>query len=307
MDKYLYTFRYHAEDTELYKLELKYVFGKENFLERTFTSDELIPMESTCFGEVILEILAFSEELEGLKEQLQKLPIYHDAKLDSLSLGFLPKCSFNDAMKILPYLKFYANMKNPSSIFLLTRNNDGWYFGKQVSKSQKLWNYHRKKKHTMSSAIPQVQARTLVESLYHSGHRSLIDFCCGSGTFLLDAVSFGMKCTGIDLNETMTEMTSKNLSDYNYTAAIEVANAASYSKKADCGVVDFPYGFHCTRDENEEKEIISNVLKNVKTGVFIFGSRCDELFGNYEIIEYLAIPAVNVTRHIYFCRNKNGI
>ena len=116
-----------------------------------------------------------------------------------------------------------------------------------------------------------------------------------------------MECTGIDLNETMTEMTSKNLSDYNYTAAIEVANAASYSKKADCGVVDFPYGFHCTRDENEEKEIISNVLKNVKTGVFIFGSRCDELFENYEIIEYLAIPAVNVTRHIYFCRNKDGV
>ena len=304
MQKYLYTFRLHHEDLLLYKLEQKYVFGNENFEERTFLSDNLIPMENTCFGEVILEVHAFAPELEELKPLLAELPVYHDAKLDDLPLGFLPKCSFNDCLKILPYLKFHANLKNPSNIFYLTRNNEGWFFGRQVSESKKLWTVHKKKKHTMSSAIPHVLARTLVEVLKHSGHESIIDYCCGSGTFLLEAASFEMECYGIDINENMVEMTKKNMSEFSYDCKLSTANAAEYEQQADCGIVDFPYGFHCTRDEDAEIQIINNVLSHVKTAVFIFGSQSDQLFENYKILEYIKIPAVNVTRHIYICTGK---
>ena len=304
MQKYLYTFRLHHEDLDLYKLEQKYVFGNEEFEERTFLSDSLIPMEETSFGEVILEVLAFAEKLEDMKPQLEKLPVFDDAKLDDLPLGFLPKCSFNDCLKILPYLKFHANLKNPTNIFYLTRNNDGWYFGRQVSKSEKLWSSHKKKKQTMSSAIPHVLARTLVEALKYSGHNSLIDYCCGSGTFLLEACSMNMNCTGIDINENMVSMSSENLKEFGYKADLECADATTFQKKADCGIVDFPYGFHCTRDEIQEKQIIKNVMSKVSTAVFICGSNSDDLFKEYQIVDYLKIPAVNVTRHIYFCRKK---
>ena len=304
MHKYLYTFRYHHEDTLLYKHELNYVFSKPNFEERTFLSDDFTPMENTCFGEVILEILAFGKTLDDLKKLLPALPTFEDAKLDTVSLGYMPKCSFNDAMKLLPYLKFHVNMKNPKNIYLLTRTEKGWYFGRKASESKKLWNMHRAKPQTMSSAIPHILARTIVEMLKHSGHNSLIDYCCGSGTFLLEACSYGMETYGLDLNENMVSMTQNNLNHFGYRSQLRTHNAAEFHKNADCGIVDFPYGFHCTRDEEAEKEIIQNAMKHVKTGVFICGSQCDELFQNYRISEYFKIPAVNVTRHIYFCVAK---
>ena len=305
MQKYLYTFRLHHEDLDLYKLEQKYVFGNADFEERTFLSDRLIPMENTSFGEVILEVLAFSKELPEMKTQLEALPVFEDAKLDNLSIGLMPKCSFNDCLKILPFLNFHANLKTPSNIFYLTRNNDGWYFGKQVSKSYKLWSNHKKKKQTMSSAIPHVMARTLVAALKYSGHESLIDYCCGSGTFLLEACSMDMKCTGIDINENMVNMTAANLNEFNFRADLVTANAENFELRSDCGIVDFPYGFHCTRDEEAEKRIIANVMKQVKTAVFICGSQSEDLFNNYLISDRLVIPAVNVTRYIYFCKNHD--
>ncbi|MCM8528680.1 MAG: hypothetical protein NE327_19300 [Lentisphaeraceae bacterium] len=304
MQKYLYTFRYHHEDLLLYKLELEHVFDKKDFEERTFLSDEFIPMEDSCFGEVILEILGFSENFDDLKVQLKELPVFDDAKLDSLSLGFLPKCSFNDAVKLLPYLKFHANMKNPANIYLLTRNNEGWYFGRKVSESRKLWNHHRSKPLTMSSAIPHILARTIVEILKYTGHKSLIDYCCGSGTFMLESCSFGLETFGIDLNPTMVDMSSKNLQHFSYEAQVNEANAIEYSQKADCGIVDFPYGFHCPRDEKAETAIVKNVMNKVKTGVFICGSECPELFREYKITHFFKVPAVNVTRNIYFCTVK---
>lgn len=305
MQKYLYTFRLHHEDHALYKLEQKYIFGKPDFEERSFLSDSLIPMEDSSFGEVILEVMAFSKELAEMRDQLETFPAFEDAKLNSLSLGHLPKCSFHDCMKILPHLKFYANLKNPSSIYYLTRNNDGWYFGRQVSKSNKLWSRHKKKKQTMSSAIPHILARTLVAALKYSGHESMIDYCCGSGTFLLEACSMNMKCSGIDINQNMIDMSAENLKEFNYNADLICADSAKTELKADSGIVDFPYGFHCTRDEEIEKQIIENVMKHVKTAVFICGSKSENLFSEYRIIEQLTIPAVNVTRHIYFCQKKH--
>ena len=304
MQKYLYTFRYHHEDSLLYKLELQSVFGKENFEDRTFLSDTLVPLEDTCFGEVALEILAFSENFDELKELLTKLPVFDDAKLDSLSLGFMPKCSFNDAMKLLPYLKFHANLNNPSNLYLLTRTKKGWYFGRKVSESKKLWNTHRKKPFTMSSAIPHLLARTIVELLKYSGHTSLIDYCCGSGTFLLESCSFGLKTYGVDLNPNMVEMSKNNLKHFEYNCQVQEGDAAEYAQNADCGIVDFPYGFHCQRDEKAEAAIIKNVMNKVETGVFICGSECHELFEDFKIEKFFKVPAVNVTRNIYYCTSK---
>lgn len=304
MQKYLHTFKYHHEDSILYKLELKYVFKKDNFEDRTFMSDKIEVLENTCFGEIVLEIMAYAEKFNDLKEQLVKLPIFDDAKLDSLSIGFQPKCGFHDAMKLLPYLKFHANMKNPANVFFLTRNKEGWYFGKKVSESKKLWNIHRSKPLTMSSAIPHLLARTLIGMLKHSGNNSIIDYCCGSGTFLIEACSYGMKTSGIDLNENMINMTQANLNHFNYKSNLSTQDAATFDETADCGIVDFPYGYHCQRDEDAEVAIIKNVMEHVSTGVFICGSNSDELFSNYQILEYVKIPAVTVTRHIYFCSKK---
>ncbi len=285
---------------------MKYLFKKNEFTGRFFFDDKIIPMECSSFGESILEIICQDESFEELKTKLSRLPVIDDVKLDSLSIGYEPHCSFDDVVKILPFLKMNANMKNPKIKLFLTRTRDGWFFGREVSVSHKMWSEHKKKKLTVSSAVPQLMSRTLVEVLKYSGSNSFIDYCCGSGTFTLDASSLGMACTAIDLNEKFVDMTRKNLQQFGYSAELKVANAINFSKCADSAVVDFPYGYHCVRDEEEEKLIIENVMQYVKLAFFIVGKKSHELFNKYDIIEYFSIPAVNVTRHIYLCRNKNG-
>ena len=162
MKKYLYTFKYHAEDTTLFQLEQKYVFNQEDTLSRYFHADEIINMEGTCFGEVILEIAKHAPSLAELKEKLKELPVLHDAMLDNLSLGFLPKASYNDIVRILPSMNIHANLINPKNIYLLTRTENNWYLGRVVSSSDKGWPQHRQKPETMSSAIPHILARTII-------------------------------------------------------------------------------------------------------------------------------------------------
>jgi predicted RNA methylase len=305
MKKYLYTFKYQQADSKLFALEQKYLFKKEPPQQRYFLSDTLVPMEGSCFGEVILEVSKCEPTLEKLKTSLKELPVLHDAMLDSMSLGFLPKASFNDMMKILPALYIHANLVNPKNIYILTRTEDLWYLGRVVSRSDKGWPQHRQKPETMSSAIPHVLARTIVTTLKAMGHKSLIDYCCGSGTFLIEAASLNLKCTGIDLNPNMIAMSRTNIDHFNYSVELETANACEFSKKADCGVVDFPYGFHCHRNEQEEEKIIINVMNNVKTGAFICGEDFSKKFLDlgFSIKEKLIVPAVNVNRYIYLVEN----
>ena len=90
-----------------------------------------------------------------------------------------------------------------------------------------------------------------------------------------------------------------------YAGKTTSANASEFELKADCGIVDFPYGFHCPRDEDEEERIIDNVMNRVKTAIFISGKDFTDKFSKRDLktIEKLVIPAVNVTRHISIVQN----
>jgi predicted RNA methylase len=301
MKKYLYIFKYHQEDELLFKLEQKYLFQR-NTSERYFFEDSLQPMEETCFGEVILEISAHESNFEQFKESLKELPVLHDAKLDSLSIGLQPHASFNHIIKLLPSLYIHANLVDPSNLYLLTRIEQDWYLGRVASKAQKAWNEHRQKPESVSIALPHKMARTIVLVLKSMGHKTLIDFGCGSGTILVEAASINLSCTGIDLNPNMIEISRKNLDHFGYKSELIVADASTFTQQADCAVVDFPYGYHCQRDPEVEERIIDNVMTHVKTAVFICGDDFSSKFLQRQLVikEMISIPSVNITRYIYF-------
>ncbi|NQZ58035.1 MAG: hypothetical protein HRT88_11305 [Lentisphaeraceae bacterium] len=306
--KYLYILKLHHEDQQLFELEQKYFFHRENKDERYFLSDDDFHLEETTFGEAQIEILASSEDFNDLGEQLRAtLPTLLEAKIEAKTIGFLPKCGFQDILRLLPYIKVHANLKNPQNIYVLTRTENHWFFGKKISSSSNAWVNHRKKPLTMSSAIPHILARTMVFTLKSMGCKTFIDYCCGSGTFLIEASSIGLQCTGTDSNENMCDMSIANLKHFSYKAAIEVADATKFSQKTDGAVVDFPYGFSCARDESEEDKIIANVSKHADISVFVCGQDLTHKFTErgLEIIEQTIIPAVNVKRHIFFIRKAN--
>lgn len=308
MKQYLHIFSYHHEDLKLYKLEQKYIYGQKNTQSRYFLSEEIQPISDSSFGETIIDVFHSASSLEELRLYLKEnLPFLEKVRMVNLSIGFLPKCSFNDLSKLFRSVKLSAELKKPDQIYILTRTEDTWFFGKQISNCPRQWSVHRSKPETMSSAIPHILAHSVVYFLKHLGSQTIIDFCCGSGTFCLEAASMNLKVTAMDLNPNMVEMTKKNMRHFGYDANYLNDNAATTTESADSGIVDFPYGFHCERDHEEETSIIKNSIKQTKWVCLIHGEDITQQIHTCggTVFEQIVIPAVNVKRYIHFVRKKD--
>jgi predicted RNA methylase len=309
MKQYLHIFRYHHKDTELHLLEQKYVFNQGNHEGRHFFSDQIHYLEDSCFGEAVIDIFHFAKEFDDLKDFLvENLPFLENVRLESLTIGFQPKCNFLDLSKFFTCLKLKAKLDNPDASYVLTRTEEGWYFGEKVSGSEKLWNIYRNKPETISSGFPHSMARTVLLCLKSQGAKSIIDYCSGSGTFSIEARSLRLETTAIDLNSTMVEMTKNNLSHYNLAATVIHTSATDFTQTADGGIVDFPYGYHCTRNIDEENQIIQNVIKNTQVSCLIHGEDLTEKIkqAGGELFDKVIIPAVNIKRHLHFIRSHHA-
>ena len=94
---------------------------------------------------------------------------------------------------------------------------------------------------------------------------------------------------------------------FNYSAKYLNDNAATTTATADSGIVDFPYGFHCERDHEEEISIIKNTIQGTKCLCLIHGEDITpqiESCGGM-VFERMIIPAVNVKRYVHFVRKKD--
>ncbi|MCM8537912.1 MAG: RsmD family RNA methyltransferase [Lentisphaeraceae bacterium] len=308
MKNYLHIFKYHHEDTELYKLEQKYAFAQGFSDLRYFESSSVQSIEESSFGVAVIDIFYKSESLDDLREHLKNnLPFLYEVRLANYSIGFEPNCLLKDLRSLFPVLKLTANLSDPKEVYLLTRTKSHWYFGRKVSHCPQLWINHKLKPETMSSAIPHMLARSSLLSFKKLGAKKVIDYCSGSGTFAIEGASLGLDMTAIDLNPKMTAMTRQNLKHFNYEAKTLTENAVTFSEKADVGIVDFPYGFHCQRDLDEEKLIIQNVIKSTKMSLLIHGEDISEFIekSGGEVFDKVIIPSVNLKRHLHLIRTKN--
>ena len=116
-----------------------------------------------------------------------------------------------------------------------------------------------------------------------------------------------MNVTAMDLNPNMVDMTKRNMQHFNYSAKYLNDNAATTTATADSGIVDFPYGFHCERDHEEEISIIKNTIQGTKCLCLIHGEDITpqiESCGGM-VFERMIIPAVNVKRYVHFVRKKD--
>ncbi|MCM8533376.1 MAG: RsmD family RNA methyltransferase [Lentisphaeraceae bacterium] len=308
MKSYLHIFKYHHEDTELYKLEQKYAFGQGFSDLRYFESSTIHSIEESSFGVAVLDIFYKSESLNELREYLKNnLPFLYEVRLANYSIGFEPNCIIKDLRSLFPVLKLTANLSDPKDVYLLTRTKDHWYFGRKVSHCPQLWVKHKLKPETMSSAIPHMLARSSLLCFKQLGVKTVIDYCSGSGTFAIEGTSLGLDVTAIDLNRKMIAMTRRNLEAFNFKATSLSANATNFEQQADLGVVDFPYGFHCQRDLEEEKLIIQNVIKCTKMSLLIHGEDISDFIekSGGEVFDKVIIPSVNLKRHLHLIRTKN--
>ena len=146
MKQLLHIFSYHHEDTNLYKLEQKHIYNQENTEARYFLDSKKHSIAESSFGEAIIDVFYSSSSFDQLKTYLsENLPYLKNVRLVNYSIGFLPKCGFNDLSRLFRSLKLSANLKNPEAVYILTRTEDKWYFGKKIEGCPKTWAIHRSK------------------------------------------------------------------------------------------------------------------------------------------------------------------
>lgn len=111
--------------------------------------------------------------------------------------------------------------------------------------------------------------------------KTIIDPCCGTGGFLIEAGIMGYELTGMDILPEMIQCTKNNLNYFgisNYELRLEDITKSKPEKQYDGLVTDLPYGKNTKSEKNIEesyKRFIRSIKKYSKNIVIITPSFID--------------------------------
>ncbi|MDD7985696.1 RsmD family RNA methyltransferase [Lentisphaera marina] len=285
----------------LAELESQSFFGFEISSDQRFVfSNEQVDISDSAFfdwgGEIIIQESNFEAYLEALKNaQVQVC----DARIETPSAGKHPKIKKDVLFEVLEYIEGTFNLSQPKERYAICRDHENWYFVKIFTEKLNRMFEHSKKPATFSSALNSISARVAINILKSAGPEFL-DCGCGSGSLTLEACYSGLKTTAIDRSAQAISMTSENLKHFNYSAEVHNKELKDWTSKHDSAVIDFPYGFSCTRDEEDELQNLSLLFPLVYQSVFFSSTDLRpqmEAIG-YQIVNHKVMKYPNVTRHI---------
>ena len=295
----------------LVELEFLALFGEElQYDQRHYYSDTLIDVTNSAFIYSVIEIILKKDSLEGIQQKIATaMPPLDDFRFDRTSIGTYPEVRRRDVFSLFPFLdevEGAPNINNPKHIFELTRDHEGnWLFGKQVSAQDKKYLEHKQKPRTFSSALSSHFACALVSSLKPAGNKFL-DACSGTGTVLLEACHAGLDVTGLDVNENMLEICQANIEHFGYQAKLTLEDSSKHQGTYNSAIIDFPYGFSCSRDLDNEHAIISNLVDKVDKAIFLTGEDQNEIFlqNGYTILYSNSMKYKNLDRYICYVQGR---
>ena len=102
-------------------------------------------------------------------------------------------------------------------------------------------------------------ARALI-NLTGARKGTIYDPFCGSGGFLIEAGSIGLKIIGSDVLPSMVAKAKENIKAYKIKARVSVKDATKLTTKMDYVVSDFPYGRN-TKQQNMPKLYLAFMKK----------------------------------------------
>ena len=298
---FLYLFRFQEFHYPLADLESQALLKQSiNIAQRFVTSQEKVDVTRSAFIDWGIEILASGNTLKELCDHLKLLKIeVHQARVEYPSAGLHPDVTKEHLFEVLEFVEGNFNLKHPEERYALTRDHHLWYFGKIHSSHSSKFLKHRQKPATFSSALNAITARTIINCLLDAGN-NFLDCGCGSGSVTLEACDSNLQVTAIDRSYQAVGMTRENVAHFGYEARIEQKDLMDWSEKHDSAVIDFPYGFSCKRDEEDEIKNIHHLFPLVKQVVFIASSDLSPLMTEigYQILNQKVMKYPNVTRYI---------
>jgi len=195
-------------------------------------------------------------------------------------------------------VKGFPNLDLPLHRFILALEIDRFWFGEIVAEPDHAYQQHDLKPYRTSSSLPSRLSRALVNLVTPSA-RSILDFCCGTGSILLEAQALGLVAYGSDRNPRMVGMSRKNLANFNYQGEVQLADASCTKRTAEAIVTDLPYGRYLLKDDRNVLGILKNAVHLAPIAVYVAGNDISHLL---EEAGYHNIEVFRVSKRPSFIR-----
>jgi tRNA G10 N-methylase Trm11 len=270
--QYIYAFSYDNTESELSKLESKYLFNQEDKDKLLITS---IMVEPACsaFVKSRIEIAASSADDAELIDRIKRAKIRTNSfKVEYLVFegdttdyaGRLEKLN-QTGLCVEGTPEYYT----PETTYAICNINGVWYFGVLV-KNNLAWQKHKDKPCSCSNSIGMRVAKALVNIASKADYSTaLLDACCGVGTIMLEACYAGIPIDGCDINWRMCVDARKNLAHYNYSAKVVRSDIKDITTHYDAAIVDLPYNLFSKVTDAGVVNIIDSVAQITNRMVII--------------------------------------
>ena len=312
MNNYIYSFSYDNTESELCKLESRYIFNKEEKNKLLFSDIKAEP-SSSAFIKKRLDIILFSKDYSTLINEIIKENICVEGfKVEYLVLdGDTTKYAERlDKLRGIGYaIEGNPEYHNPIIIYALCYYEDIWYFGVLV-KNNFTWHKHKQKPYSYSNSINIHIAKALVNIASKANkEKKLLDACCGVGTIMLEACFAGNNIEGCEINWKVCRQARENLSHFNYTTNVYRSDIKDISNKYDAAIIDLPYNLFSYADDATVLHIIESTVEITDRLVIVSISDIANLISKagLRISDYCSVSKkrkANFARKIWVCEKK---
>jgi tRNA G10 N-methylase Trm11 len=311
--KYIYTYIYDNHESDLCKLESKYLFNKEE-KDKLLISD--IKIEPTCsaFIRKRVDVQLQSEDYLELIEKIKNEKIcVDDFKVEYVVLTG-DKTKYDDRLDKLRDVGYSIDGNpeyyKPTTIYAICYHEGIWYFG-TLLKNNFDWEKHNKKPFSYSNSININIAKALVNiAAKNNKDTKLLDACCGVGTIMLEACFAGNHIEGCDINWKVCRQARENLAHFNYSTTVYRSDIKDIGNRYDAAIIDLPYNLFSCADDDTFLHIIKSAAQ--VTNQLVIVSTTDIK----HIIEKVGLKATDVcsvtkrananfARRIWICEKNN--
>ncbi len=307
--KHIYSFSYDNTESELCKLESRYIFNKEE-KNKLLLSDVKVEPSRSAFIKNRLDIISFSKDYTTLIDKIKNENICKEGfKVEYLVFkGDTTKYADRlDKLRDIGYsIEGYPDYYNPTITYALCYCEGNWCFGILI-KNNVEWHKHKQKPSSYSQSIGANIAKSIVNIASNINLESkLLDVCCGVGTIMLEACFIGNDIEGCDINEKVCKAARENIAHFGYTANVHQSDIKDISKWYDAAIIDLPYNLSMPATESEVLHIIKSTSDITDRLVIVSTSDITNLINNvgFKISDHCSVSKrgkVDFARRIWVC------
>ncbi len=309
ISKHIYSFNYDGFESELCKLESRYVFNMEEKNKLLFSDIKVDPSIS-AFIKKRLDIISFSDDYSTLINEIKKEGIC----IEGFKVEYLvfdgDTTEYAERLQKLRDIGYliegFPDYYSPTRTYALCYYEGIWCFGVLI-KNNIIWHKHKQKPYSYCNSIGISIAKALVNIAAKTNkEKKLLDVCCGVGTIMLEACFAGNNIEGCDINGKICEDARENLSHFNYTANIFHSDIKDISKRYETAIIDLPYNLFSSATDNDIVHIIESTAEITDRLVIVSSSDITNVINKtgFRISDYCSVSKRgkrNFARKIWVC------